>query len=151
MIIKRKNRPRFNRKLSLFVCKFCEITFHRDHGCQLYCEYCKKHNRHEFGAQGSYNNRIRKEIFEHYGNKCSRCGEDDPIVLSIDHVNNDGKEERKKYASTQQIWLKIKREKFPANYQLLCRNCNWRKNIEHRNMRGYSVDNPVYNTVDKSI
>lgn len=59
------------------------------------------------------------------GNRCVWCGEDDSIVLVIDHVNNDGQAERKKW-HTLKI-LRAAANDTEGRYQLLCRNCNWRK------------------------
>lgn len=75
----------------------------------------------------------RRVVFEHYGKKCVRCGEDDIRVLSIDHINNDGAQHRKKLDGKPLYpWL-IKNE-FPEGFQVLCRNCNWLKYKEHREL-----------------
>lgn len=73
------------------------------------------------------------KVIEEYGGKCSCCGEDNPIFLSIDHINNDGYEHRKKDGSKGvggglYVWL-IKHN-FPKDrFQLLCHNCNFGKHI----------------------
>ena len=65
----------------------------------------------------------------HYGNCCNICGEEDYIVLTIDHINQDGASHRKKIGlnagTTFYRWL-IKNN-FPKGYRLLCRNCNWQE------------------------
>jgi hypothetical protein len=69
--------------------------------------------------------KTKKIVFEHYGNKCACCGEDNIKFLSIDHVNNDGYKERKgKGGSSDFIHRKIIKNNFPDTYQLLCFNCN---------------------------
>lgn len=73
-----------------------------------------------------YRDRDRDLIYEAYGNKCACCGEANPKFFTIDHVNNDGHIERKNkvYTSGSMFYRKIVRENFPANYQILCYNCN---------------------------
>ena len=40
--------------------------------------------------------RVRREVFEAYGGfVCACCGETQPLFLSIDHINNDGAQERR--------------------------------------------------------
>lgn len=78
--------------------------------------------------------RVRLKTLEHikYPAVCERCGESNFLVLTIDHINNDGQEERKKH-STIQTWrriLKMKKNDARKRYQVLCRNCNWLKRIE---------------------
>lgn len=71
---------------------------------------------------------------EGYGNKCVRCGFDDPRALALDHVNDNGAEERRN-SHRIQIWVKIIKEGFPDCYQVLCANCNAIKEFE-RNQNG---------------
>src|SRR5208282_3239645 len=62
-------------------------------------------------------------VFNYYGWYCACCGSN--TVLTIDHVNGDGKEHRKKLSkshTTLYRWL-VKR-KFPPGFQTLCRSCN---------------------------
>ena len=76
----------------------------------------------------------RTQVFEAYGGyKCNCCGETERMFLSIDHINNDGAEERRsgKYnggGSAFYNWLR--KSKFPQGYQVLCMNCQVGK---HRN------------------
>lgn len=75
--------------------------------------------------------KLRKEVFAAYGNKCSCCGETEPLFLTIDHVFNDGAEERKKNFGSQagtgvgNMYRLVKKKGFPKDrYALLCYNCN---------------------------
>ena len=71
--------------------------------------------------------RCKNEVFTAYGGyKCSCCGEDEVMFLSIDHVHNDGAEERKsgKYrGSGTAFYTWLRKSGFPAGYQVLCMNC----------------------------
>lgn len=61
---------------------------------------------------------IFKDICNHYGNKCLRCGRDD-VKLTIDHI--------KPYA--------LGGDNIPSNIQPLCKPCNSAKkdrNIDYR-------------------
>lgn len=72
---------------------------------------------------------LKNECFKHYGNKCSCCGECDLRFLTIDHVNGEGNNHRKKLFKYNvggvhmYRWLKM--NKFPDGYTILCMNCNW--------------------------
>jgi hypothetical protein len=71
----------------------------------------------------------RAEIFRLEDDKCKCCGETDPIYFQIDHVNNDGGEDRKK---NNGISIRISLEKYlktPERFQLLCANCNIAKHL----------------------
>ena len=77
--------------------------------------------------------RIRREVYAAYGTICARCGEAETKFLSIDHINNDGAEERRsgKYGSSgSAFYLWLRKNSFPAGYQVLCMNCQVGK---HRN------------------
>ena len=73
--------------------------------------------------------RQRLEVIEAYGGKCVCCGEAHPEFLTVDHVFNDGAEERKtEWSGTW--YAKLKKLGWPKDrYQLLCWNCNSSKGI----------------------
>lgn len=77
------------------------------------------------------------QIRNAYGNKCNCCGEDNPLFLTIDHINNDGYKIRPRnkngnYSApfSGQYYIQIIKANFPKDLQLLCWNCNCGK---HRN------------------
>lgn len=70
---------------------------------------------------------LREAVFSHYGKACACCGENEPMFLSIDHVDNNGSEMRRNGVhghggSHFYYWLKS--NGFPAGFQTLCMNCN---------------------------
>ncbi len=70
----------------------------------------------------------KAESIEAYGGKCKECGEGNIIFLCIDHVNNDGAAERRLLrGKVQDIHVWLKREGYPDRYQILCGNCNLKK------------------------
>lgn len=79
-------------------------------------------------------NESRKIALEKLGNKCVRCGFNDPRALQIDHKNNDGYKQRKEMnvRKFHKILLTMATEELKNKYQLLCANCNWIKKHEKK-------------------
>lgn len=66
---------------------------------------------------------MRVAVLGLLGGSCLCCGISDEVFLDIDHIEDDGAEERKRVNST--TWRLALRE--PERFQVLCRNCNWAK------------------------
>lgn len=64
-----------------------------------------------------------------YGDKCACCGEAHYQFLTIDHVNNDGAEHRRtnNVSGAMGMYLWLKRNGYPKDFQVLCMNCNCAK------------------------
>lgn len=85
-------------------------------------EWTRKH-------RAKIKDKIKDEVFAVYGGyRCNCCGETERMFLTLDHINNDGGNFRKKelgkrtsagYHSYQ--WLK--RNDYPDDIQVLCMNC----------------------------
>lgn len=74
----------------------------------------------------AYSLDLKRQTMEAYGGKCQCCGIKQLQFLTIDHINNNGKEERLKYGSGKQFYALLKRQGWPNNgYRVLCMNCNW--------------------------
>ena len=69
----------------------------------------------------------RDEVFAAYGGyRCNCCGETEPMFLSIDHIDNNGAQERKSglYAGSGYSFYRwLRKTGFPPGYQVLCMNC----------------------------
>jgi len=80
---------------------------------------------------------LKQAALLHYGTSCCECGFSHIGALHIDHVNNDGAEQRAKLGSksfsgyTFYKWLRD--NNYPEGYQTLCANCNFIKqwNLTH--------------------
>ena len=76
--------------------------------------------------------RLRKNILNKYGNKCSSCSFGDWRALQVDHINGGGSTKR---LQENRNWHKFYREVLEDKvglYQLLCANCNWIKRYENK-------------------
>ena len=72
----------------------------------------------------AYRALVRIRVLMRYGGECCKCGNKDPRVLQIDHVNGGGNAEgRRKGVGFMNRVLRDTTGK----YQLLCANCNWIK------------------------
>lgn len=86
--------------------------------------------------------RLRLEVIDHYSKgtrKCTHCAYDNIKALCVDHIHNNGAEERHKLGRASQVLRYLRKNKYPEGYQILCHNCNVAKQIRHNNakkMRG---------------
>jgi hypothetical protein len=74
---------------------------------------------------------LRYELLTAYGGECACCGEDNPLFLTVDHVNGNGRAHRRSLLQTngttpsEMIMRDLKQRGWPKDeFQLLCFNCN---------------------------
>ncbi len=135
-----------NKKFENKICKDCLIDLDEnntnkysiEHGKYL-CKPCEKRraqkkyiDRKELirEQQRLYDLSVKMKVIEGYGGKCSCCGESTMEFLTIDHINNDGAEDRRQNGkkSGGKLYRWLIQNNFPQeNYQLLCYNCNCAK------------------------
>ena len=73
---------------------------------------------------------VKDRAFAGYGGyKCACCGESETQFLTIDHVNNDGAEHKRKWnlRTGEEVYRWLIKHDFPSGFQVLCMNCNWGK------------------------
>ena len=115
-------------------CKACSLKRSQTHYYGPKYESHKKRDR-EYGREK--NIRIKDAVFKAYGGyKCACCGELEPKFLSLDHINNDGAEFRrritgKRTGAGNQTYRWIYKNAFPDGFQVLCMNCNHGKRMNN--------------------
>jgi hypothetical protein len=120
-----------------------------------YKEYMRKYS-HEYRRREGYKEKknhkaresralLRLEILNHYSQGrlvCAHCGYGDVRALDLDHIDDCGGEHRKaigRRGATYDIYAELKRNNFPSGCQVLCRNCNWIKEMEKRSQRQCNI------------
>lgn len=120
--------PGHNSKLG--YCRMCDIQLndenwyasHKEHGKNI-CKECYS----EYESNRVF--AIKKEVFANYGGKCVECGEDHLEFLTIDHVYDDGAAaDRKIGLGGARLYRWLLKNGCPQDrYQILCHNCNSKK------------------------
>lgn len=71
---------------------------------------------------------LKLKVLKHYGESCSNCGFSDYRALAIDHVDDNGAEERanlgNRYFAGHNFYAWLIKQNYPKGYQTLCSNCN---------------------------
>lgn len=99
------------------LCKGCGAERDSQH---KHCLVCRSRDTEKKQAKRQ---KLKLKVYELYGNACACCGESNQYFLTLDHINRDGHEERRKGVKQTQLLkslLQLKRE----DIQLLCYNCN---------------------------
>ncbi len=94
--------------------------------------FCAAHIEMRKNQMQQWYSDLRKQVIVGYDGKCQcfGCNESRIEFLTVDHVNNNGADHRRKvghkaFGSTFYRWLIV--QNFPKEYQLLCYNCNCAK------------------------
>lgn len=104
-------------------------------GRRPYCIACRKTRSHRLYVKKKdaeskrmllQRTRLRMRVLAEYGSVCVCCGEHRFTMLDIDHVYNDGADERRE-RGTEAILRNIIRTGAWDRYQVLCCNCNQSK------------------------
>ena len=83
---------------------------------------------------------IKIAIVIGYGGKCSCCSESRLGCLHLDHINNDGAEQRKSLGITSRrcggskFYKWVIDNRFPKTLQLLCANCHALKHCKRKQL-----------------
>lgn len=125
---RRRRQAAFMGSGSSSKCRECFLEWNRKKSAD---DYAKNRDRRLADMRSRYEEH-RRMVLMHYGQECSCCGEDEPMFLTIDHINNDGRFHRKRHgtSSHHNIYGWLVRNKMPKQFQVLCMNCNTGK---HRN------------------
>lgn len=92
------------------------------------CQKCHYAQYRDFYKEKTRIYRVEKRMkaLLAYGGKCACCGERREFFLTLDHVNNDGKEHREEIG-TSQMWWWLEKNRYPDGFQVLCANCHLAK------------------------
>lgn len=113
--------------------------------CRIYKENLTEDNSHKYkvrehlicktceNARSQQKDlKCKIDTIEIYGGKCVCCEESNIIFLTIDHVLEDGAEERRDINKSggPKFYRWLKKQGYPKdNYQVLCFNCNFAKHV----------------------
>lgn len=82
-------------------------------------KYKVKHLDHYYKA----NQAIKQRVVKLYGGACFCCGEKHIEFLTLEHLNHDGVEDRKRLGND--YYKKLLITPWRADLGVLCMNCNW--------------------------
>ena len=104
------------------LCYCCNMIKERKRRLYLYC------NTPDSILHRKYREKLKLEVFSHYSNgkpKCACCEWDEDMDgLSIDHKHGRKNTKHPKGMSSGPLYRHIKKEGYPAEYRVLCLNCN---------------------------
>lgn len=102
------------------LCHNCNSSL----GLYGYCPHTESRPRSD-----TRHSRAKFKCVEHYGKHCP-CGVTAIEHLTIDHIDGGGTKERAKVGGGCRFYYWLIRSGFPAGYQVLCWNCNFKKHFE---------------------
>lgn len=94
--------------------------------------YKETNREHYTNLQRDRENRywakLRQDILNAYGRVCALCGETDEDKLTLDHVNHDGGEHRRRLGGpthSYRVYRELRHKGFPREgFRILCGSCN---------------------------
>lgn len=124
----KKRRERYYQNKELHLVRVHE--YHRKNRDKILAHHKEYYQKNKtrilaWSIEYSRNKRakLKKLIFNHYGNFCKCCGETHLEFLTIDHIDGGGGRHRKEIGSELYPWLK--KNNFPEGFRTLCLNCNF--------------------------
>lgn len=80
-----------------------------------------------------YYRKLKEEVLAYYGHTCACCGETRYEFLTLDHINEDGAEQRRQAKTRGGVtYFRQVKQTWPDDLQVLCWNCNLAKHHHGR-------------------
>ena len=121
------------KKRHSYICKKCYKKYskewrqnNRDRYNQLQ-KIWQQNNRDRYNQiQREWYHRLINEIIDAYGGKCACCGETRREYLTIDHINGNGRKQKREIEvrDPKSFYYWLKQNNYPKGFQVLCFNCN---------------------------
>ncbi len=130
----KKNKVCIKCKKVLSLDSFCKNKRYKD-GLHTYCRSCNSANTKRWGLRNKkkqkeiyrrHGAKLKRQVIDAYGGECACCGISTIEFLTIDHINKNGKEHRKRFPEGWGVYRDLIRRNFPnEGYRVLCMNCNF--------------------------
>ena len=74
----------------------------------------------------AYYYRLQEQAIRAYGGHiCACCKETEPLFMTLDHIENNGRDHRKEFdLRGAKLYKWLKDRGYPPGFQVLCTNCN---------------------------
>jgi hypothetical protein len=105
-------------------------------------EWIKNNNSRYNASKYIYREKIKLEVLKYYSIngviECKKCGFNNIDALCLDHINNDGAEQRLKMKISgrgyfgMNTYEVLKKLNYPTGIQILCANCNMIKELTRK-------------------
>lgn len=117
-------------------CRKAPCKEYYDKNCERYNEYHRQYYRNHTDdcvKNGKeWRNQLKIETFTHFGIKCEVCGETDLDLLTLAHINGDGREHRNELygnhkSSGHKLYSALRQLDWDTgkyDIQVLCRSCH---------------------------
>lgn len=96
---------------------------YREDNCIWQKRYRDKNKEKLIAYNKKYREGFKKKVLDHYGAKCSCCGDAHIEFLSVDHIGGGGARHRKEIGSGG-LYRWLVNNNFPPGFRILCFNCN---------------------------
>ncbi len=100
---------------------------YRDKRRKAALKYYHKNRDKQIMAMRRWHRNLITQVIEHYGGKCTCCGETELLFLTLDHIDGQGAKHRKQFGgrySGRKVYQWIIVQEYPKGFQVLCFNCN---------------------------
>lgn len=109
---------------------------HRQHIRDYNKHYKRLHPEWQSNARSKQHRKERLQLIDFLGGECINCGIIDDEILVFDHKLNDGRLEKRRMYSAWIVKYYLRHLKdAKRRLQLLCYNCNWKKESIVRELR----------------
>ena len=93
-------------------------------------EYRAANPEHHREVSRRSKKKLKYSVFAMYGSECSICWFSDIRALTLDHIKNNGAEERKELGE-RGVYRRAVEDHRPDEYRILCMNCQFIERVKH--------------------
>lgn len=137
-------------------CRQCQLNYrlkNKKRFREYAHQYRQQYPERVTACRTKWRQQLKKKILSHYSNgipHCMGCGITDIDVLCLDHIANNGNEQRRQLGLLGASFYRwLEREGYPEGYQVLCANCNMKKALAGITLSRKDILSGIYEEIEK--